>query len=63
VRYVPGGEGKEIVAVGFTGISYSVDAGENWKELSSEGFYTIRFLNDSVAYAAGKNRLAKLKFK
>ncbi|MCY2688148.1 WD40/YVTN/BNR-like repeat-containing protein [Salinimicrobium sp. TH3] len=63
VRYVPGGEGKEIVAVGFTGISYSVDAGENWKEFSSEGFYTIRFLNDSVAYAAGKNRLAKLKFK
>lgn len=63
VRYVPGGDGKEIVAVGFTGISYSSDRGENWKQLSSEGFYTIRFLNDSVAYAAGKNRLAKLKFR
>ncbi len=63
VRYVPGGEGKEIVAVGFTGISYSADGGENWEELSPEGFYTIRFLNDSVAYAAGKNRLAKLKFR
>ncbi|WP_324721191.1 WD40/YVTN/BNR-like repeat-containing protein [Salinimicrobium sp. HB62] len=63
VRYVPGGKGQEIVAVGFTGISYSSDAGENWKELSPEGFYTIRFLNDSVAYAAGKNRLAKLKFR
>ncbi|MHA6280754.1 WD40/YVTN/BNR-like repeat-containing protein [Salinimicrobium sp. CAU 1759] len=63
VRYVPGGGGKEIVAVGFTGISYSFDAGENWEQLSSEGFYTIRFLNDSIAYAAGKNRLAKLKFR
>ncbi len=63
VRYVPGGDGKEMVAVGFTGISYSKDAGQSWKELSSEGFYTIRFLNDSVAYAAGKNRLAKLKFR
>ena len=63
VRYIPGGEGKEIVAVGNTGISYSSDAGKNWEQLSSEGFYTIRFLNDSVAYAAGKNRLAKLKFR
>ena len=63
VRYVPGGDGKEIVAVGFTGISYSKDAGRSWKELSPEGFYTIRFLNDSVAYAAGKNRLAKLIFR
>jgi photosystem II stability/assembly factor-like uncharacterized protein len=63
VRYVPGGGGKEIVAVGFSGISYSADAGESWKELSTEGFYTIRFLNDSTAYAAGKNRLAKLKFR
>lgn len=63
VRYIPGSDGKEIVAVGFSGISYSVDGGKNWKELSKEGFYTIRFLNDTVAYAAGKNRLAKLKFR
>ncbi|MGB7785279.1 MAG: oxidoreductase [Salinimicrobium sp.] len=63
VRYVPGGAAKEIVAVGFTGISYSSDGGKNWKEISEEGFYTIRFLNDSIAYAAGKNRLAKLIFR
>lgn len=63
VRYVPGGKAQEIVAVGFTGISYSADAGKTWKEISKEGFYTIRFLNDSTAYAAGKNRLAKLLFR
>ena len=63
VRYVPGSDAKEIVTVGFTGISYSADAGKTWKELSKEGFYTIRFLNDSIAYAAGKNRLAKLIFR
>lgn len=63
VRYVPGGEGKEVVAVGFTGISYSKDSGENWKKISDEEFFTIRFINDSTAYAAGKNRIAKLKFK
>ena len=63
VQYVPGGKGKEIVAVGFTGIAYSADGGNSWKNLSVEGFYTIRFLNDSTAYAAGKNKLAKLKFR
>jgi photosystem II stability/assembly factor-like uncharacterized protein len=63
VRYVPGKSGEELVAVGFTGISYSKNGGNKWKNLSKEGFFTIRFLNDSVAYAAGKNRIAKLKFK
>lgn len=63
VKYVPGKEGRELVAVGFTGISYSKNAGDTWNNLSSEGFYTIRFLNDTTAYAAGKNRIAKLKFK
>ncbi|MFD2519072.1 sialidase family protein [Salinimicrobium flavum] len=63
VRYVPGSDAKELVAIGFTGISYSSDEGNTWKNLSEEGFYTIRFLNDSTAYAAGKNRLAKLKFR
>lgn len=62
VRYVPGSDAKEIVAVGFTGISYSQDGGASWEQLSDEGFYTLRFLNDSTAYAAGKNRLARLRF-
>lgn len=63
VQFVPNSAGKEIVALGFTGISYSSDAGKTWKQLSDESFYTIRFLNDSIAYAAGKNRIAKLIFK
>lgn len=62
VRFVPGREGAEIVAVGFTGISYSKDKGQNWEKLSNEGFYTVRFLNDTVAYAAGKNRICRLTF-
>ncbi len=63
VRYIPRGGGKEIVAVGFTGISISNDAGKNWKEISKEGFYTLRFINDSIAIAAGKGRIARLNFK
>ncbi|MBT8185952.1 MAG: oxidoreductase [Eudoraea sp.] len=63
VQFVPDSDGMGIVAVGFTGIAYSADGGSSWKELSPESFYTIRFLNDSVAYAAGRNRIAKLLFK
>ena len=63
VQYIPNSEGKELVAIGFKGIAYSHDSGENWKQLSDESFYTLRFLNDSVAYAAGANRIAKLTFK
>ncbi|VAW13238.1 Putative oxidoreductase [hydrothermal vent metagenome] len=62
VQFVPGPNGNEIVAIGFTGISYSRDTGNTWSRLSDESFYTIRFLNDSVAYAAGSNRIAKLRF-
>ncbi|SHH42514.1 WD40/YVTN/BNR-like repeat-containing protein [Winogradskyella jejuensis] len=63
VQYVPNGDAQELVAIGFKGIDYSNDGGENWKHLSDEGFYTIRFLNDSVAYAAGNGRISKLIFK
>ncbi|WP_127021081.1 WD40/YVTN/BNR-like repeat-containing protein [Flagellimonas beolgyonensis] len=63
VQFVPNSEGKGLVAIGFTGISYSADGGENWKDLNDESFFTLRFLNDSVAYAAGRNRIARLVFR
>ncbi|MFD2916141.1 WD40/YVTN/BNR-like repeat-containing protein [Psychroserpens luteus] len=63
VQYLPNSNAKELIAIGFKGIDYSNDAGESWSHLSDEGFYTIRFLNDSVAYAAGSKRIAKLNFR
>jgi photosystem II stability/assembly factor-like uncharacterized protein len=63
VQYIPNRRGKELVVVGFDGIDFSNDSGESWKHLSDESFYTIRFLNDSVAYAAGSKRISKLVFK
>ena len=63
VQYIPNGKGNELVTVGFKGIDYSNDSGYTWKQLSDEGFYTIRFLNDSIAYAAGKGRISKLTFR
>ena len=63
VQYIPNREGKELVAVGFKGIDYSNDAGETWTHLSDESFYTIRFINENEAYAAGNKRISKLTFR
>ncbi len=62
VQYIPNSKAKALVAVGFKGISYTNDYGESWSQISDEGFYTIRFINDSTAFAAGKGRIAKLIF-
>lgn len=63
VQFVPNGGGKEMVAVGLTGIVYSQDFGASWMNLSEEPFYTLRFVNDSTAYAAGRYRIGLLSFK
>ena len=63
VQYIPNRNGKELVTIGFNGLDYSNDSGSTWKHISDEGFYTIRFLNDSIAYAAGAGRVSKLTFK
>lgn len=63
VQFIPKAGGRGIVATGFTGISLSNDGGETWSSISKEGFYTFRFVNDSIAFAAGKNRIAKLTFR
>lgn len=62
VRFVPGSRGKAIVAVGSPGISFSSDQGENWRELTTVGFYAIEFVNDSVAFASGRNKISRLTF-
>jgi len=63
VSFVPGSNGDALVAVGSPGISYSGDGGDSWMELTSEGYYALEFVNDSVAFASGQNRISKLLFK
>lgn len=62
VKFVPGTVGQGIVAVGSPGISFSGDGGKTWKELSKEGFFALEFVNDSVAFASGNNRISRLVF-
>ena len=63
VRFAPGSEGNGIVAVGSLGISYSNTAGDSWAQLSDEGFYAIEFVNDTLAFASGRNKISRLIFK
>lgn len=62
VKFVPNSRGEELVAMGFSGISYSSDGGKTWSALSDEGFYTFDFMNDYTVIAAGKNKIAKIVF-
>ncbi|NNC70569.1 MAG: oxidoreductase [Flavobacteriaceae bacterium] len=60
VQYVPNSFGKELFAVGSTGISYSNDGGLSWRKVSNDGYYTIRFVNRNMAWLAGNNKIGKL---
>ena len=60
VQYVPGTQGKEVFAVGKTGISYSNDGGNTWKDVSKEGYYAIQFVDKHTAWLSGNEKIGKL---
>jgi photosystem II stability/assembly factor-like uncharacterized protein len=64
IQYVPNSDGKQLVCVGMTGLYYSNDSAKNWnKILDNNDLFTLRFINENTAIAAGKNQLLKLIFK
>ena len=63
IQYFPKSNGKKILVVGYKGIDYSNDYGNNWRNFSDESYYTFRFLNDYIAFAAGKGKISKFVFK
>ncbi|WP_298884028.1 oxidoreductase [uncultured Polaribacter sp.] len=63
VQYVPKTNGKEVFAVGKTGISYSNDGGVSWKEVSKEGYYAIQFVDRNTAWLSGNNKIGKMVLK
>lgn len=62
VQFIPGSQGKQLVAVGFKGIDISNDFGNSWSHISDSSYYTIRFINEYTAVAAGKYKISKLIF-
>jgi photosystem II stability/assembly factor-like uncharacterized protein len=61
VQYVPNTAGKEVFAVGKTGISYSKDGGNSWVEVSKERYYTIQFTDKNTAWLGGDGKIGKFK--
>lgn len=63
IQYVPGSNGKSLVSVGANGIYYSFNSGNSWKQLALDpSLYTIRFIDDHTAIAAGKNKMIRIQF-
>lgn len=60
VQYVPNTKGKEVFAVGKTGISFSNDGGITWKDISTDDYYTIQFVDKNTAWLAGHQKMGKL---
>ncbi|MEO9569888.1 MAG: oxidoreductase [Polaribacter sp.] len=63
VQYVPKTNGKEIFAVGKTGVSFSNDGGISWKEVSKDSYYAIQFVDRNTAWLSGNNKIGKLVLK
>lgn len=64
VQYVPDSNGTELVSVGKSGLYYSSDSGNSWRQLATDSsLFTIRFLDKYNAIAAGKNKMVRLNFK
>ena len=55
VAFVPGTQGRTLVAVGPTGSDISVDGGENWRRLGTTGFHAVGFASPSAGWAAGED--------
>jgi len=61
VQYVPNTSGKEVFAVGKTGISFSNNGGITWKEVSKEPYYAIQFVDKNTAWLSGNQKIGKLE--
>ena len=63
VQFVPNSGGKQLVTLGYSGLNYSSDNGTTWKQLlKDKDLHTIRFIDNTTAIAAGKNKIVKVLF-
>ncbi len=60
VQYVPNTNGKEVFAVGKTGVSFSNNGGFTWNEVNKDSYYTIQFVDRNTAWLTGNNKIGKL---
>ncbi len=63
VQFVPNSNGKKLICVGSSGLFFSNDKGSTWTQLSRDSsLFTIRFIDEKTAIAAGKDKIIRIKF-
>ena len=61
VEFVPGSEGREVVAVGPSGSDRSLDGGRTWTSLPPPGFHALNFGREGTGWGVGEGgRIGKL---
>ena len=61
VQFSPYSKENELVSVGTTGVYFSNSQGISWEKLADDKeLFTLRFINDTTTFAAGKNKLIKI---
>ena len=62
LAFVPGSNGRTILAAGPAGSDRSVDGGESWTALGDAGFHAMSVAPDGTVWAVGENgRVARLR--
>lgn len=63
IQFIPKSNGKGLVCVAGNGLFYSNDSGSTWTQLSQDStLYTLRFIDNKTAIAAGKDKIIRIKF-
>ena len=62
IQFFPESNAQNVVTVGHQGIDISNDGGTTWHHISDQSLFTLRFLNQKTAFAAGKNGVYRLDF-
>lgn len=62
VQYIPNTNGKELIAVGVMGVSFSNDAGKTWKKVSDASYFTIQFIDKNTAWLGGHQKMGLMRF-
>ena len=55
VAFLPGTQGRILIAVGPTGSDLSADGGETWRPLGTTGFHAVGFASASAGWAVGED--------
>jgi len=61
VQFIPEEDAKKILAVSTEGVFYSEDKGASWKQISENGYYSLRLIDKNTAWVSTHEEIAKIK--